>query len=264
MRSAAALAALALAVPGVLAVPGAPAADVHVTTSISPRPARFGDVVHATLTVRSSAAVTVQQGFAPFQVVAESTTRNGDVRTWHFDLQCLEARCVPGPGARSVAPAPARVQAGSAVIVARFPAVRIEPRVTEAQVAHPARSFLHPTTPPAPSFRFDPGSVQNVLLALAAGLVLAALALVLPLVRRRSAPVPAAATDSLERALALVQAARSRSPADRRRALGLLARVLRRNGAAATGQAAADLAWSEPEPDPARMTHLVERVEGAP
>jgi hypothetical protein len=44
----------------------------------------------------------------------------------------------------------------------------------------------------------------------------------------------------------------------------LLARVLRRLGATATGQAAADLAWSEPEPDPTRMSQLVDRVEKVP
>jgi hypothetical protein len=247
----------------VAAVPAA-AADVRVTTSISPRPAHFGDIVHATLTVRTAAEVTVQEGFAPFQVVGESATRKGDVHTWRFELQCLEARCAPGPDARSVTPAPARVHAGSAVVVARFPAVRVEPRVSEAQVAHPERSFLHPTTAPPPSFRFDPGTVQKVLLAGAAALALIALALILPLVRPRRADAPAAVGDSLERALALVRAALARPPADRRRALGLLARVLRRNGAASTGQVAADLAWSEPEPDPARMTQLLELVERQP
>jgi hypothetical protein len=61
-----------------------------------------------------------------------------------------------------------------------------------------------------------------------------------------------------------VEAARTRPPADRRRALGLLARVLRRLGAPATGQAAADLAWSEPEPDPSRMSQLLDRIEKVP
>jgi hypothetical protein len=256
--------AFAVLVVAALGAPAAPAADVHVTTSISPRPTRFGDVIHATLTVRSSAAVTVQEGFAPFQVVHASTTRNGAVGTWRFDLQCLEARCAPGPGARSISPAPARVRAGSTVVVARFPAVLVEPRVTEAQVANPRRSFMHPTTPPPPSFRFSPGATQRVLIAASAGLVLVALLLVMPLLRPRRAAAPAEPVDPLERALALVEAARTRPPADRRRALGLLARVLRKLGATATGQAAADLAWSEPEPDPTRMSRLVDRVEKVP
>jgi hypothetical protein len=103
-----------------------------------------------------------------------------------------------------------------------------------------------------------------VLVAAAAVLVLAAMLLVIPLARPRRARGPARSMDPLERALALVEQARTRPPADRRRALGLLARALRRVGATATGQAAADLAWSEPEPDAARMTLLVERIEKVP
>lgn len=255
--------ALALALLGLvaLAAPPALAADVRVTTSITPRPARFGDVIHATLTVHSSATVTVQEGFAPYQVVSRTTSSDGAVTTVRFDLQCLEARCAPGPGARSVPLAPARVHAGSDVVVARFPAVRVEPRASEAQVANPERSFLHPTTPPPPSFRFAPRTAQKALIAGAAALVLVALALVLPLLRPRRARATAEPVDPLAHALALVRDARSRPSGDRRRALGLLARVLRRSGAATTGQAAADLAWSEPEPEPARMAQLLDQIE---
>ncbi|MEY2514054.1 MAG: hypothetical protein QOJ89_1412 [bacterium] len=249
------------------ATSAAQAANVRVTASVSPRPAHFGDLVEATLTVRGGGDVTVQGGFAPFRIVSERTSRTGSgdgtVRVWRFALQCLEARCAPGPGARNVALAPTRVQAGSSVVVARFPAVRVEPRATEAQVAHPARSFMHPTTPPPPTFRFSPRTTQTVLVAAAAVLVAVALALLAPLARRRRAPLPAEEADALARALALVQDARARPPADRRRALGLLSRVLRRRGSA-TGQEAADLAWSEPDPDPASMDRLVERIEKVP
>jgi hypothetical protein len=63
--------------------------------------------------------------------------------------------------------------------------------------------------------------------------------------------------------LALVRAARSRPPPDRRRALGLLSRTLRRQGEAQVARDAADLAWSEPDPDADRMETLAERVEGS-
>ena len=79
-------------------------------------------------------------------------------------------------------------------------------------------------------------------------LVLIALALIVPLVRPRRRPADPERGDSLADALALVAASRSRSPSDRRRALGLLARALRTRGAAEEGRAAADLAWSEPDP----------------
>ena len=260
---AAVLAALAGAA---LVVPGAAAADVQVSTSVTPRPARFGDIVHATMTVRAGSAATVQEGFAPFEVLRASSTSTRDggvvVTTWRFDLQCLEAQCTPGPGKRSISLGSSRVRIGSQSVVARFPAVLVEPRATQKQVADPDRYFLHPTTPPPATFRFAPSTVRRALVAAAVVLVLLAAALLAPFVRRSRARAPAAQVDPLERALALVRTARTRPPPDRRRALGLLSRTLRSRGERTDGQTAADLAWSEPEPEPARMTQLVERIEG--
>ena len=84
-----------------------------------------------------------------------------------------------------------------------------------------------------------------------------------PLVRSRRASPHERQADALARALALVRAARARPAPDRRRALGLLSRTLRRRGDAGEASAAADLAWSEPEPDPDRMGQLADRVESA-
>jgi hypothetical protein len=258
---------LAVLVAVLLAPESAMAADVHVATAISPRPARFGDVVHATLTVRAGSAATVQEGFAPFEVLREASTSARDgavvVTTWRFDLQCLAAQCTPGPGPRSVRLSTSRVQVGSRVIEARFPAVRVDPRVTQKQVGNPQRYFLHPTTPPSPTFQFSPSTVRRALVAVAALLALVAGLLVFPLVRPHLARTGGVHADPLARALALVRAARSRPPPDRRRALGLLSRTLRSRGEPAAGQTAADLAWSEPEPEPARMTQLVDRIEGS-
>jgi hypothetical protein len=75
-------------------------------------------------------------------------------------------------------------------------------------------------------------------------------------VRRRRTPDTRSA---LERALALVREAESREPEDRRRAVGLLARVLRRRDDG-LARAAGDLAWSEPEPAPSELAALVSRV----
>jgi hypothetical protein len=260
---AAALAALAGAA---LVAPGAAAADVEVSTSVIPRPARFGDIVQATMTVRARSAATVQEGFSPFEVLRASSTsrREGGVvvTTWRFDLQCLDAQCVPGPGQRSVSLSSSRVRVGTQSVVARFPAVLVEPRATQKQVGDPTRYFLNPTTPPAATYRFGPSTVRRALVVAAAVLVLLAAALLVPLVRRGRTPAPVVQVDPLERALALVRAARTRPPPDRRRALGLLSRALRSRGEGTVGQSAADLAWSEPEPEPAGMTRLVERIEG--
>ncbi|MEO9176250.1 MAG: hypothetical protein ABI317_12120 [Gaiellales bacterium] len=263
-RGAAAL--VALTVLG--CAPGALAADVHVTASIAPRPMRFGDVIHATLVVRGDAEAAVQEGFSPFQVLrrTSSTTSDGGVTvtTLHFDLQCLEARCAPGPGPRTIALAPSRVRVGSAVVTARFPQVRVITRVTAQQVARPRRSLLHPISPPPPDYRVAPSTLRLALVVAAIVLVLIALALLAPLMRSRRRAAQEAPVDALARAIALVRAARTRPPADRRRALALLARTLRTRAEPVVAQDAADLAWSEPEPDPDRMTRLADRVEGAP
>lgn len=251
-----------------LLVPAAHAAEPRVTTSISPRPALFGDVIHAVITVRGDERATIQQSFSPFQVLrqASDTTRTQDVvvTRWSFDLQCLEARCAPGPDSRQVAIAASRIRVGSHTLEARFQPIRIDPRVTQAQVANPERSFRQPIDPPAPSFRFAPATVRRILIAAAVLFGLIAVALVVPLVRPRRQPEDPESSDSLAAALALVAASRSRSPGDRRRALGLLARTLRRHGSAEEGRAAAALAWSEPDPVPPAMDRLVERIERAP
>jgi hypothetical protein len=252
----------------VLAPSALGAGTVGVTTSIAPRPSLFGDVVHATLTIRADAVAKVQAGFAPFQVLRTSATHTSSggvvVTTWRFDLQCLDAVCAPGPGARSVALSRSRVQVGSTVVSVRFPAVRVDPRATARQVASPEKSFLHPTTPPPPSYRFSPSTLRTALIVAALLLVLVSAGLLLPLLRPARTRRADEQLDPLARALALLRASLTRSGPDRRRALGLVARTLRRKGEAGVGQAASDLAWSEPEPDPARIVALAERIDGAP
>jgi hypothetical protein len=249
------------------AAPAAGAAAVQISTRTTPQRALFGDVIHATVTVRASAVATVQAGFSPYEVLGSGSTssRSGGVvtTTWTFALQCLQPQCAPGPGARRIALAPSRVLVGSRVMRARFSRVVVDARATPAQVAHPERSFLHPTTPPAPTYRFAPETMRRLLFAAAGLLVLLAAALLWPLVRRRSRPASPQQRDSLAHALALVRAARSRPPPDRRRALALLSRTLRRRGEAGVARDAAELAWSEPDPDADHMETLAERVEGS-
>jgi hypothetical protein len=248
--------------------PGALAADVQVATSIAPRPTRFGDVIHATLVVHGDAAASVHDGFSPFQVLRRTSSTASDggvtVTTLHYDLQCLEARCAPGPAPRMISLTPSRVRVGNAVVTARFPQVRVVSRVTAQEVATPGRSLRHPISPPPPDYRIAPSTLRRALFGAAIVLVLLALALLAPLARSRSRAVEEAPVDALARALALVRAARTRPPPDRRRALALLSRVLRVRAEPTVAQDAADLAWSEPEPDPERMTRLADRAEGAP
>jgi hypothetical protein len=249
-------------------VPAALAGSIVVSTSITPQSSRLGDVIHATLTVRADGPATVAEGFSPFAVVRSTSSRtaSGGITetTWQFDLQCLQAQCAPGPGARTVTLAPSTVRVGSSSVAAHVPTVTIVPRVTARQVAHPSNSFLHPLTLPAASYRFAPATVRRVLFAAAALLVVLALVVLVPVVRPRRARAAAPAVDPLARALALVRAARTRPPPDRRRALGLLSRTVRtRSGPEEAARDAADLAWSKPEPQPDAMTKVADRVEGA-
>jgi hypothetical protein len=264
-RSVRLLLALAAVFGALAAAPVADAATVQVSTATTPLTAHFGDVIHATIRVRAASAAQVQAGFSPYEVLASRSThsRAGGVVTtvWTFALQCLEPECAPGPGPRRIALAPSRVLVGSTVTSARFPRVVVATRATARQVAHPERFFLHPVAPPAATYRFSPDTMRGVLFSAAALLVLVALLLLWPLVRPRRAPSPAHQADALARALELVRAARSRPTPDRRRALGLLSRVLRRRGDAPIARVAADLAWSEPDPDAERMRELADRIE---
>jgi len=74
--------------------------------------------------------------------------------------------------------------------------------------------------------------------------------------RRRVEPT----TDELERALRLAREAEGRQVSDRRRALGLLARLLGSRDRRLSG-AASELAWAKPEPEGAALATLVADVE---
>jgi hypothetical protein len=200
-----------------------------VAIALSPNPAHFGQLVTARVT--GSAA---HVSFAPFAI-----------RSHHgadYVLQCLDPVCVPGPGMVVVAPK-------------RLHAV-VLPRATEAQVQRPLRSFHRQTAVPAATYRIAPSTLRLLALALAALATACAVGLVWPLLKRF---VPQHEDDRtpLEQALDLVRASLRRDGEERRRALDVLARVL---GRGTLQDDALALAWSEPDPDPARVSALVERV----
>lgn len=202
-----------------------------VVVALSPNPAHFGQVVTATV------HGTGTPSFAPFTVVA----RHGDA----YELQCLQAACVPGPGPRVLTVGGRRL-----VIV---------PRTTAKQVASPQGSFRRQTALPPMSYRISPSALQALLYGGAALLVVVAALLLWPHARR-VAPRRRDRRTALERALALARASTHRSGEDRRRALDLLGSTLEPAPAA---DEVLSLAWSRPEPEPERVESLVDDLEKA-
>ncbi len=185
--------------------------------------------------------------------------------TYELPVACLAEACLSARGPALVHLPRARVEAprrGGGVLrrAASWPTLAVRGRVTAADLQPSTPRFRRDTSPPAVTYRFAPHPLARALDAVAIVLALAGAALaalqVRGIVRRRRA---LDTRTELERALDFVREALSRPPPDRRRALGLLARVLRRRDEPLSA-AAADLAWSEPEPAPERMAELADRV----
>jgi hypothetical protein len=143
-----------------------------------------------------------------------------------------------------------------------WPLLDIHSGITAADLAPVQPPFRVDTTPVAPSYRLAPSTLAALLDALAVVLVLAGVALgarqlaVLAGGRRRARP----AGGELEQAIRLARLAEARPAPDRRRALGLLARLLGgRDGRLA--DAASDLAWSRGQPESGELAELVGEIE---
>jgi hypothetical protein len=145
--------------------------------------------------------------------------------------------------------------------VASWPTLHVRGRVNRADLGRSSPPFLADTTPGSPSYRVTPSTLAWLLDAVAIALALAAAALgahtALRLMRRRRVEPT---TDELERALRLAREAEGRPVSDRRRALGLLARLLGSRDRRLSG-AASELAWAKPEPEGAALVTLVADVE---
>ena len=173
-------------------------------------------------------------------------------------LACLDVGCVPGSVPRVVRLPRARVGAtlrsgGRSSAFGTRVGVTVSPRVPASAVGAATPPFRRQMTIPPPSFRASPRLLGAALWACAALLVLGA-ALVVEVERRRRHPArPPETVDELERAVRLARESASRGADDRRRAVGLLARVLGRRAARASAAEATRLAWSRPQPTAAAI-----------
>lgn len=261
-----------------LAGPAASATPLAAVTALQPTHALFADRITAVATIAVDRAtldpgrVHAVAAFEPLDVVAGPAVERKDIggRTmlrFRWQVACLSEGCVPSKTGRRVVLPPLRVTAtrrdgepvGSA---ARWPRLTITGRISAKQAAAATPPFRLETQLPSPTYRAGPGTLQSLLEALAA-LLLAILLLLTAreiLVRRRRRGAEYLASLSpLARALLLAREAEHRDPADRRKALGLLARVL--GSSEGLGRTASELAWSPPEPLPGQIESVVGEVE---
>jgi hypothetical protein len=246
-----------------------PTTPVAVRAFLDRVPVAFGDPVTARVVVALDRSAVRPQTLhlvddvAPFTTLAAPrTTRatSGRLQTVTVEqrVACLTAPCL----ARTIALPKVRVSVesrdgGTARAATAWRPVHLRSRVTAADLARSSPRFAADATPPAPHSRI-PATPLQVLAALAAAAAVALLALeVRARARRRR---PEAEGDELARALRLVREAEQRPAADRRRALGLLARLLRPRHDT-LGRTASDLAWSRPTPETPAVDALVVDVE---
>jgi hypothetical protein len=245
---------------------------VSVNAALDPDTVEFGDPVTATVTVLLDRGVRpsdvrVQENLAPLTQLGQTrvtdvTRDGGHTIIYSATATCLDEGCLSTTGSRSVALRPAVVRArGLAPVTAVWPVLQVRQRVTRADAARTRPPLRSDTTPPPVGYRLAPARLARVLEVAAA--VLAAAAVLLAawtaagLKRRRRRP---AALTGIERALALAREAERRPPPDRRRAVGLLARLLGSRDAE-LADAADDVAWSASAPTPDAVSKLVTRVE---
>ena len=194
-------------------------------------------------------------------------TRGDTVKvTLERTFSCLSSSCVSPSGDATPALPPVRVtvatRAGETLgTKATWPRLHVHGQVSKADLARSRPPFRADTTPAPPSYRLAPAALAWLLYGAAVVLALAAAALAVNEARRLTHRRHREPTvDELERALRLAREAENRPPPDRRRALGLLARLLGARNRRLSGTAS-DLAWAEPEPERAALATFVADVE---
>jgi hypothetical protein len=238
---------------------------------------QFARAIHARVVVVLDAtrvhadSLRIVEDLAPLTSLSPGrTTRTtrGNVITVTLErtFSCLSSSCVSSRGEATPTLPPVTVTVatlGGETLgtKATWPTLHVQGRVTKVDLGRSRPPFRSDTTPAPPSYRLAPSTLAWLLDSAAIVLALAAAALALHEARglarrRRGEPT----VDELERALRLAREAESRPPPDRRRALGLLARLLSPRDRRLSG-AASELAWAEPEPERAALATLVADVE---
>lgn len=249
-------------------VPSAFAGPLQVRATFDDRAVEFGAPIRTHVValfdpdqVRAG-SVHVVDDFAPLTALAPAhTTRADGVVAIDRTATCMTEPCLETVKLHHVT-VTAVSRSGRVIhATAPWPSLSVRGRVTAADLRHARPSFLANTAPHPVSYRFAPATLERLLIVAAIALALGATALAAfelrARLRRRRDVVT---VDELARALRLVREAEARPPADRRRALGLLARLLEARDRGLAG-AANTLAWARPAPETTAVEELVENVE---
>jgi hypothetical protein len=203
----------------------------------------------------------------PFvQVGPASTTRSTDgpfvVVRLEQRLACLDLACAPVDRRRAIRLPAARViaaRAGGALTATRATpvAIVVDPRLSAAAVRSGSPPYRQQTALPAPTH--NAGQMYSLLLVVSAALAFVAVSLAVLALWPQAAGHAREA--ELPRALRLLRESATRPPSDRRRAAGLVSRVVGAAGAKSLADDAGHIAWSATSPEPARTDALAERAE---
>jgi hypothetical protein len=260
---------------------GQAAAQLSVSTSLTPRPIFFGDELLATIhvdanrsAVDTSSIKLAAPSFAPYvETKAPEVTRHeagpDEVIEYRYSLQCADDPCLPLKTANKVRfpPAVVTATAGSQQLkqAAKWPLAIASSRLQPSDVASSIAHFRHPTTLPAADYAISPSALADALAIAAILLAAGAVALLgrelMRVLERRRLGAFAKLTPLESALLYLRQAASRPDPADRRKALELLATVLDDDGASTLADTAGDVAWAEAAPTPAQAVELADEVE---
>jgi len=263
-----ALAALALVLIFAAAAGAASASEVHAT--VDHRSVGFGDPFRYTVEARSSSGtLRVIADTGPFAVVAAPTTsrsQSGGTTVVRIEqtLACLDRGCVPGARPRTVLLPPARAISPDGNAAASAASITLVPRVPPSAVAAARAVYRRQVEIPPPSTPISMGAAA-ALLAGAAVLLLVLASLVAwgGVRRQRALPMRGLIAGGLERALRLLRESAGRSVPDRRRAADYAGLAAAARGGAELADDASRIAWAPPDPEPADVGALAERIEQA-
>lgn len=252
-----------------------PVRALTVHASFSPPAVQFGDRVIARVVVLAdrdaldTSRLRVTEDVVPLTqlgAVHVTKTNRGRLAVIAYDTPavCLSQGCLAPAGPKELRLPLARIEAprragGVARATSVWPQLTVGARVVAADLKAAQPPFHADTSAPAVTYRIAPGALSRLLDIVAAVLAAAGAGFAVwqvVVLRRRRMPDTRSA---LDQALALVREAESRPPEDRRRAVGLLARVLQRRDGGLAG-AAGDLAWSKPVPGPDDLAAIADRV----